>query len=375
MNRDVDWLNTDNTVAAIAMTLGLVASAAVVWNGRRIPRPRRVPDGTLTAGSDTVTGSDEVDDTPPPFSRAARTVTILLTLCVTALACIVILGDRDAPPIGCVTGELTVIGSTAFAPAIQDTAARYESDCPDAQIMVEAHGSNDGLWTLMETAESTTHPPAMIAIYDGDRSDLAPHLRGDRVAVATFAVVVNDRVSVADLTTEQLRSIYQGDVINWNQLDGPDLPILVVSRNANSGTRDLFRRRVLGGTGEPPYTSQDCENRNVPRGSILRCELDSTAQLLTTVANLPGAIGYSELNTAVTVEGLHTVNLDGQEPTVEATYPLTEIEYAYTRGEPPADSLTTSFLSYLTRSGGQIVVEAHGHLPCYSPKGFSRCRE
>lgn len=56
-------------------------------------------------------------------------------------------------------------------------------------------------------------------------------------------------------------------------------------------------------------------------------------------------------------------------------YPYREIEYAYPYGQPPADSLTASFLTYLTHGGGQAIICTHGHLPCATPKGLKICGE
>ncbi|ABW15590.1 putative phosphate binding ABC transporter [Parafrankia sp. EAN1pec] len=335
--------------------------------------------GGIQEGAVKPNRSTTVDDKPPLFSRPARLITIVLTLCVMVLASIIVVGDGPPPPIGCATGRLTVNGSTAFAPVVQEIASRYESDCPDSDITVEARGSNEGALRLVEAGESEKGSPAMIVIHDGARSQLDARLQGERVAISAFAVVVNEKVSVRSLTIEQIRRIYRGDVVNWNQVGGPDLPILLVSRDANSGTRDLFRRRILAGMGEPAFTSQDCEHKNFPQDKVIRCELDSTERVLRNVARLPGAVGYGELRTAEAVEGLHTVRIDGQEPSIEAigksAYPFAEVEYAYTFGQPPAGSLTLSFLDYLTRGGGQNAIKDHGDLPCYSPEGFRRCQE
>jgi ABC-type phosphate transport system substrate-binding protein len=176
-----------------------------------------------------------------------------------------------------------------------------------------------------------------------------------------------------------VRAIYRGDITNWNQVGGPDLPVLLVSGNADSGTREVFRRQVLGGQGEPAFTSRDCQHKNSPQDKVIRCELDTTQQVLDTVAKLPGAIGYSELRAATTSKGLHSLRLNGQAPSIQAigdsSYPFTEIEYAYTYGRPPTDSLATSFLNYLIRGSGQDVMKAHGQLPCYTPEGLKRCQK
>ena len=74
------------------------------------------------------------------------------------------------------------------------------------------------------------------------------------------------------------------------QLGGPDLPVLLVSRDANSGTREVFQRRVLR-RNEPANSSRDCANRDDAEAPVVRCELDSTEQVLATVAGCPGRSG------------------------------------------------------------------------------------
>ncbi len=108
-------------------------------------------------------------------------------------------------------------------------------------------------------------------------------------------------------------------------------------------------------------------------------QVNSTDQVLAEVARLPGAVGYSELNLATRAKGLHVLDLDGDAPSVDAiehghgTYPYREIEYAYTYGRPPANSLASSFLTYLARGNGQDVIRTHGHVPCWTPEGMRLC--
>ncbi|KLL10691.1 PstS family phosphate ABC transporter substrate-binding protein [Protofrankia coriariae] len=350
----------------------------VLLTGGRVGCVVRVSGG-IRDGAVMPNRSTTVDDTPPLFSRPARWITVLLTLCVTALAVIIVVRRNVPPPIGCATGKLTVIGSTAFAPVVREIAEKYESDCPDSEITVNSRGSNEGIQELVDAGDrSTSGSPAVISIYDGSKPDGYPQMTGERVTVSAFALVVNDQVSIGGLTINQIQRIYRGDILNWNQVGGPDLPVLLVSRDANSGTRDLFRRHILDGFGEPALTSLDCEHRNSPQDRVVRCELDSTERVLRTVARLPGAIGYSELQAAIASRNLHALRINGQAPSIESigdsSYPFTEIEYAYTYGSPPAGSLTSSFLNYLTRGSGQDVMKTHGHLPCYSPEGFRRCQ-
>jgi ABC-type phosphate transport system substrate-binding protein len=319
------------------------------------------------------------DEKPPLFSRAARTVTVVLTACVIALAAIIVVRDDSPPPMGCARGTLTVTGSTAFAPVVRELADKYQKDCPGATVQVDAHGSTAGIRELAEEgAKSRAGAPAVIALSDGPKPGGYPQLRESRVAVSLFTLVVNDEVPVTTLSLTDIRRLYRGEVTDWKQLGGPALPVVLVSRDANSGTREVFQRRVLG-RNEPAQSSRDCTTKDDAEAAVVRCELDSTEQVLDAVARLPGAIGYSEVRSGSDLRGLHRLAIDGRSPDVdeitESGYPYRELEYAYTYGQPPADSLTSSFLTYLSRGAGQDVIRTHGHLPCATPEGLRVCGE
>ncbi|MGA5206537.1 substrate-binding domain-containing protein [Streptomyces variegatus] len=323
--------------------------------------------------------STTVDDKPPLFSRPARLITVLSTVCIIALASIIVMGNDVPLPIGCARGTLTVTGSTAFAPAAEELAEGYERACPGSDIAVDDHGSTAGIRALDAAgahAASSGDSPPLIAFSDGPKPNGYPELRENPVAVSVFTLVVNDRVTVQDLSLAEVRKIYRGEIRNWKDVGGPGLPILLVSRDANSGTREVFQRRVLE-RNEPANSSRDCRTKDDPDATVIRCELDSTAQVLSTVARLPGAIGYSEPRSASGTKGLHPLHIDGQTASIESIgtsrYPYREIEYAYTYGRPPADSLASSFVNYVTRGAGQDVVRDQGHFPCLSPEGLRLC--
>lgn len=315
------------------------------------------------------------DDKPPLFSRAARTITIMLTVSVLTLATIVVVQDDRRGPLGCEGGTLTVTGSTAFKPVLQEVARKYERDCEESEpdIVVDPHGSTSGIRELMAAGRETEEgSPPVVALSDGRKPGGLPELRENRVAVSLFSLVVNKDAGVKDLSTADVRRLYRGEVTNWSELGGRDVAVRLVSRDANSGTRQVLQHRVLG-RGEIANSSLDCRHKDDPTAPVLRCELDSTELVLRTVADLPGSIGYSEFNRAAAAQDVDRLSLDGNAPSVDAlergdhSYPFREIEYAYTYGRPPANSLASSFLTYLTRGIGQDVIHTHGHLPCLNP--------
>ncbi|MFD3532738.1 PstS family phosphate ABC transporter substrate-binding protein [Streptomyces sp. NPDC058664] len=365
-------------VPKVALERGQYFKLLVQLSGRVADKDIDI-EGTLQGGSIRRNRSTTPDEKAARFSPTARNVTVILTACVMVLASIIV-RERTPPPIGCARGSLTVTGSTAFAPALREVAEAYEKDCEGSTVTVDAHGSTAGIRKLADAGAKTAKgSPAVIALSDGQKPGGYPRLRESMVAVSLFTLVLNDGIPVDDLTLDRIRRLYRGEITNWNELvPGLDQPVLLISRDANSGTREVFQRRVLG-RNEPANSSRDCEHRDDPEAKVIRCELDSTEQVLSTVARLPGAIGYTELRSAGGMKGLHRVAVDGRGAVLdeigESGYPYREIEYAYTWGEPPADSLTSSFLTYLSRGRGQDVVRAHGHLPCATPKGLRICGE
>jgi phosphate transport system substrate-binding protein len=290
---------------------------------------------------------------------------------------------QDHPlPRGCAQGTLTVVGSTAFSPVARDLGGAYESDCPGATIQVAAEGSGRGTGTLREAGEAAKGAfPPYLAFSDGPDGDGDPKLKEHLVALSVFTMVVNTDVRLPDLSLKDVRGLYSGRITNWNQLPGgPDLAVRLVSRDAKSGTRGVFEGRVLGGN-EISRTSDNCRTPKFAGDTVIRCELDSTQEVLKTVARTPGAIGYAELRSA---EGsaaggdVRLPTLEGHKPSTDAvrtrTYPFWEPEYAYTYTRPPANSLTSKFLDYVAGDTGRNVIEKHGHLPCSVPENQGACQ-
>ncbi|CAL9656044.1 PstS family phosphate ABC transporter substrate-binding protein [Streptomyces sp. enrichment culture] len=316
------------------------------------------------------------DEKQRTFSLPARLLSGALALAVLALAGIILL--RVGNPIECEQGELTLTGSTAFEPVVRTIAAQYADKCQGADISVEARGSEDGVSQLAELGErSPSAARSVIAFSDGpmgERWDLT----GTEVALSFFTLVVHKDVDLGPrgLSPQQVRDIYAGEYRRWGEVvpgrkELADLPIVLVSRGDESGTRQIFQDRVLKGWERAPSTSLDCGPAAAAGDTVTRCELGSTRAVLDKVEEQPGAIGYSEVGLAVERgAGLNRVPLDGDWPNPEqidlgaGPYPYKDVEYAYTYGPAPAGSLAASFLAYLDESTSQITIRSKGHLPC-----------
>ena len=234
----------------------------------------------------------------------------------------------------CVQGSITAAGSTALQPLAAAVAKDYQAKCPGATITVGIGGSGEGL----SQAQSGS-----IQIGDSDifKKAAQPDLVDHQVAIVVFSLIVNSKVTVKNLTTAQIKSIYSGAVTNWSQVGGPNLPIVVVSRPTSSGTRATFQTYVLGG----PETVKGPSNLTT----------DSTGTVVKNVEQTAGAIGYVALGNAKK-SGLTILTIDGNDPTnsslVESnTYKFWNIEHMYTKGA--ATGLAQALINYMGSSDGK----------------------
>ncbi len=237
----------------------------------------------------------------------------------------------------CVSGSITASGSTALAPLVKAVAQQYSTKCSGATITVNLGGSKTGLANV--EAGSVNIGNSDVKADPVTQHDLVDH----QVSVVVFAVIVNKGVSVTNLTSAQIKSIYDGTVTNWNQVGGSNLPIVVVSRPASSGTRATFQRFVLGGP------------EKVSGPSSLTT--DSTGTVIANVAQNKGAIGYAATGPAKANSGVNIVSIDGNAPTsanVQSdTYKFWNIEHMYTKG--PAQSLSQALIDYMTSSDAKMI--------------------
>jgi phosphate transport system substrate-binding protein len=315
---------------------------------------------------------------PRPRGPGRRTLIFgSLSLVLVGALVALFLVDVLQPPSNCKSGELRVIGSTAVEPTMRELRTAYGTDCSRADITIAAGGSRAGVRDLNELgAHDAAAAGRQIAMSDGAAVDV-PSLSGAAVAVVMFAVVVNRSAGITALTTNQLRDIYSGKLTNWQQLGGRNLPIRMVSRvGPDSGSRLVFREKVLAGDQELGITSDDCRtDDDAAVAKYHRCEVGTTEELLTRVNGVEGAIGYAELGSARKFPDVAVATIDGVVPdtskVADRSYRFWEVEHAYTYKTPQQKSLTAAFLDYLRSSQAKPILERGGLVPCGDlPTGF-----
>jgi len=166
------------------------------------------------------------------------------------------------------------------------------------------------------------------------------------VAIDGIAIVSDPANPVSDLTKEQLIQIYTGKIVNWKELGGSDTPVVVIGREAGSGTRAAFEELL--------EIEDVCTYAN---------ELDSTGAVMAKVASTPGAIGYVSLD--VVDDSVKLVSLEGVEATSEnikaGSYLLSRPFVMATKGQISLQSeLVQAWFEYVLGEEGQAIAAQVG---------------
>ncbi|MCE7009141.1 substrate-binding domain-containing protein [Kibdelosporangium philippinense] len=301
------------------------------------------------------------------MSRRTGALLVFLTVVILGLGLFTVFNEDT--PLDCATGAVTLTGSTAIESVMREAGDMYAKTCPGASFAFSFQGSSAGLTSLQDAGDQLKASPPVLAFSDGAKADLQPQLLPRPVAFMLFTLVVNKDAGVSDLSIDQVRRLYDGQIANWQEIGGNDVPVTLISRKPGSGTRTTFQHQILQGKREPATNSDNCRTRdNGGAPGIVRCERDRTDDLLNGVATVRGALGYAELGAAIRRTDLVVVRMDGQKATLDAAthgaYPFWETEFAYTYQEPKADSLAASFLRYLTNQVGKDIIRSHGNRPC-----------
>ncbi len=272
--------------------------------------------------------------------------------------------------VACASGKLEVSGSSVFMPTMATIADQYERACPDAEITTSATGSIQGVREVAAGEEG------MLALSDGKQE--VQGVFAQQLAIVVYHVVVHSSVGLDAITVEQLRGVYAGAYTDWSQLrGGASLPIRIVGRGGESGTRELFERRVLGAS-ESALSSNDCRAKDrAPEAPVIRCERDENADVVREIGAVEGAIGYADAPSvaqARKTNALTALSLDGKvfdaAAGVEAGYPFWTVEYLYTRSEPAPESLVGRFSAYVREhDGARVRMKDAGYLPCVTADG------
>lgn len=239
------------------------------------------------------------------------------------------------------SGSISMVGSTSMEKLANALSEAFMEEYPDVTVTAEFVGSGAGI-------EAVTNGTADIGNSSRSLKDeeKAAGVVENIVAIDGIAVCVDPANEVADLTKEQLTNIYNGTVTNWKEVGGADEPIIVIGREAGSGTRGAFEELV---------DLQDaCKYAN---------ELDSTGAVIAKVASTPGAIGYASLDALD--DSVKALSLEGVEATAEnikaGNYFLSRPFVMATKGEiSEQNDLVQAWFDFVLGDEGQQVASEIG---------------
>jgi phosphate transport system substrate-binding protein len=240
-------------------------------------------------------------------------------------------------------------------------AEAYQDVEPDISIAVTGGGSGTGIAALINnTVDIANASRAMKEdeIQQAESNGIKPveHV----VAIDALAIIVNLENPVDNLTIEQLADIYTGRITNWQEVGGNDAPIILLSRETNSGTHVYFLEEVV--------REGDAENTDIFAPQTLL--MPSSVGITSEVRRNPNAIGYDGLGYVdAEHEKVIAVAADSESnfimPTVQSasdgTYPLARDLYMYTAGE--ASGAVADYLGWILSSAGQDIVASLGFVP------------
>ncbi len=250
-------------------------------------------------------------------------------------------------------GAVTVKGSDTMVILAQRWAEEYMKKNPGKKVQVTGGGSGTGIAALIngttEIADASRAIKEEEIAKVRERFNVVPS--ETPVAKDGVAIYVNDANPVAQLTPDQIKGIYMGDVTNWKQVGGNDAPIVLYSRENSSGTYVFVKEHVLK-NGDYASNAQT---------------LPGTAAVVNAVAKEKNGIGYGGAAYAKGVKEVRIVGTDGQawlpnaENVKSGKYPLSRPLFMYTRGKPSGEA--KEFIEFCLSPAGQAIVTQVGYYP------------
>ena len=243
------------------------------------------------------------------------------------------------------TGSVSTDGSTSMEKVIGALGEAFQNDT-GIGFTYNPTGSGSGIKAVQEGRCDIG-----LSSRDLKAEEKEAGLSGTVLAYDGIAIIVNPENPVSDLSVETITKIYTGEITNWSEIGGSDAEIVLIGREAGSGTRDGFES-ITG-------TEDACRYRQ---------ELTSTGDVITTVSQNPGAIGYASVASvkgsvkAVTVDGVAAT----EENIKDGSYVVQRPFVLVTRTGAELSDAAFKFFTYITSADACEIISAAGVVPAYS---------
>ncbi|MGG0892892.1 phosphate ABC transporter substrate-binding protein [Cytobacillus horneckiae] len=251
--------------------------------------------------------------------------------------------DNETESSGTGTDTVSISGSTSVGPLAEKLAEKYKEKQSNTNIEINQIGSSAGITNAISGV-------SQIGMSSRDlKEEEASKLTETVIAYDGIVVVTHPSNKVKDLTMEEVKQIFTGEITNWNQLGGEDMEIVVVSREDGSGSRDAFQEIVGYSSGE------------LIRNSIIA---SGNGNIKTTVATNKHAVGF--ISFEYIDDSIATLKINGVEATAENVlnqqYSLSR-PFLFVHKDGNFTEAGQEFIDYILSPDGQKIVSEAGAIP------------
>ena len=249
-------------------------------------------------------------------------------------------GDASDTPAASVSGTVSTDGSTSMEKVIGALSESYMAANKDVTVNYNPTGSGAGITAVQEgTCDIGLSSRAL------KDEEKAAGLKETVLAYDGIAIIVHPDNPVSDLSIEQIAKLYTGEITNWKDVGGSDAEVVLIGREAASGTRDGFES-ITG-------TKDKCQYRQ---------ELTSTGDVITAVSQNPDAIGYASL--AAIKDSVKALSVDGVTPSEttvkDGSYPVQRPFVLVTVEGKALSAAAQSFFDYATSADAADIIAKAG---------------
>lgn len=248
-------------------------------------------------------------------------------------------------------GNLVIKGSTTVLPISQLAVEAYMKSHPDVNISLSGGGSSNGIKAIIDGSTDIANASRFIK----DKEVALAQEKGVypvpfAVAYDSIIPVVHPSNNMANITMAQLKDIYMGKITNFKEIGGPDLQIVICSRDTSSGTYETWEGKVMK------------KERVTPRAQVMA----SNGAIVQAVSNNKHAIGY--IGIGYVNDQVKPLTVDGvtgsKETTLNGTFPISRPLFMFTNHWPKGDTL--NFVNFMLHPDkGQKYVAESGYVPLY----------
>lgn len=241
------------------------------------------------------------------------------------------------------SNKVTISGSTSVGPVVEVLGEDFSAKNEGISVEVQQIGSSAGIKNAIEGTSQIG-----MASRDLKDEEKASGLKETQIAIDGIAVITNKNNEVKDLTLEQVKDIYTGKITNWKEVGGKDAPIVVVSREDGSGTRDGFQENV------------GFESEELTKDAQIS---DGSGNIKSIVEGNENSIGY--ISFGYVDDKVNALTIDGVELTVENVkdnkYPIAR-PFLLVNKEDKISEEGTKFIEFILSEEGQKIVEDKGFI-------------